>query len=68
MSDPRSVAHDKKVQQEKKHRLERPSKSGFVQTGARCVFRPEMDTSAWHRPAHLPESQHDQRKRTGTVA
>ena len=48
MTDPRNVAHDKKVQQEKKHRHEEiaPGADQTVQPGKKPHMAPKADTPA----------------------
>ena len=45
MTDPRNIAHDKKVQQEKKHRGEEisPSSEHAVQPGKKPPMQPQAD-------------------------
>lgn len=47
MTDPRNVAHDKKVQQEKKHRHEEvaPGADQTVQPGKKPHMAPHADTA-----------------------
>ena len=46
MTDPRNIAHDKKVQQEKKHRHEEiaPGADQTVQPGKKPHMAPQVDT------------------------
>jgi hypothetical protein len=55
MTDPRNVAHDKKVQQEKKHRHEEiaPGSDQSVQPGKKPHMAPHADSA-------LPEPAPDQ--------
>lgn len=48
MTDPRNVAHDKKVQQEKKHRHEEisPGAANTVQPGKKPQMTPRPETPA----------------------
>jgi hypothetical protein len=48
MTDPRNVAHDKKVQQEKKHRGQEMSSGAehAVQPGRKPHMEPHVDTAA----------------------
>ena len=52
MTDPRNVAHDKKVQQEKKHRHQEiaPGSDQAVQPGRKPHMTPHTDTA-------VPEAQ-----------
>ena len=54
MTDPRNVAHDKKVQQEKKHRREEiaPGADQAVQPGKKPHMAPRADTP-------VPEGQEE---------
>ena len=48
MTDPRNIAHDKKVQQEKKHNHEEiaPGAQHAVQPGRKPHLTPKLDTAA----------------------
>ena len=52
MTDPRNVAHDKKVQQEKKHRHEEiaPGSDQSVQPGKKPHMAPHADTTVPEAP------------------
>lgn len=59
MTDPRNIAHDKKVQQEKKHHHEAiaPGSDQSVQPGRKPHMAPHSDTA-------LPEEAPDQDEAT----
>lgn len=57
MTDPRNVAHDKRVQQEKKHRKEEiaPGADQKVQPGKKPHMAPQVDTPEVDGQAEKPE-------------
>ena len=57
MTDPRNIAHDKKIQQEKKHqhKEDSPGASQKVQPGRKPHMKPQPDSAPTAQPA-APES------------
>lgn len=62
MTDPRNIAHDKKVQQEKKHRHEEiaPGAEHAVQPGKKPHMAPQPEA-----PGTAPEADEAQAANTG---